>query len=185
MDDRIGMKVLDIGCGSGAIAIALARDLPHAGVVAADISEEALQLTRENAALNTAQITLAILDILDPDPRIIPATDGKALPDPSTFDLIVSNPPYVPIGEMTSMDLHVVEYEPEIALFVPDADPLVFYRAICEFAVKNLNPDGQVFVEIHDRLGEKTAALFGKWFSNVELRRDIHGRDRMIRATNG
>jgi release factor glutamine methyltransferase len=83
------------------------------------------------------------------------------------------------------MDSHVVEYEPEIALFVPDNDPLVFYKAIAEFASVNLKPDGQVFVEIHDPLGEETAGVFRKWFSKVELRKDIHGKDRMIRASNG
>jgi release factor glutamine methyltransferase len=83
------------------------------------------------------------------------------------------------------MDAHVVEYEPEIALFVPDNDPLLFYRAIAAFAAGNLNPGGQVFVEIHDRLGGETADIFRKLFLNVELSRDIHGKDRMIRAYNG
>jgi release factor glutamine methyltransferase len=179
------VRILDIGCGSGAIAIALARSLPAADVVASDISEEALLLTRENAEMNAAPIALAFLDILDPNRIGVYPDYGNPTLFQKPFDCIVSNPPYVPRGEMTSMDLHVVEFEPETALFVPDADPLVFYRAICEFAAKNLTPHGQVFVEIHDRLGEETVALFGKWFSNVELRKDIPGRDRMILATNG
>jgi release factor glutamine methyltransferase len=86
---------------------------------------------------------------------------------------------------MTSMDLHVVEYEPEAALFVPDEDPLLFYKATAGFAASHLNPGGQVFVEIHDRQGEETADVFRKWFTNVELRKDIHGKDRMIRAHHG
>ncbi|TSA34183.1 MAG: peptide chain release factor N(5)-glutamine methyltransferase [Porphyromonadaceae bacterium] len=205
------LRVLDIGCGSGAIAIALAKYLPGAEVVASDISEEALQLTQENATLNHLELTIISLDILSPqgtchpgegrDPvtllRGSPCHPGEGrdpVPDHDirqgvngscSYDVIVSNPPYVPMGEMTSMDLHVVDYEPVQALFVPDNDPLLFYRAIAEFAATHLNPDGQVYVEIHDRLGEETANLFRKWFKNVELRKDIHGKDRMIRAHHG
>jgi release factor glutamine methyltransferase len=83
------------------------------------------------------------------------------------------------------MDLHVVEYEPKTALFVPDEDPLLFYRAIAEFATTHLKEGGKVYVEIHERLGEETANVFRKWFSIVELRKDIHGKDRMIRAYHG
>ncbi|MFA6129248.1 MAG: HemK/PrmC family methyltransferase [Bacteroidales bacterium] len=186
-DDRKGvggegrvLRVLDIGCGSGAIAIAIAKYLPDAEVFAADISEEALELTRENAVLNG--ISAGADNYL---PLHIFHLDILAPVKCGFFDLIVSNPPYVPLGEMTNMDLHVVEYEPETALFVPDHDPLLFYKAISEFARNNLNPGGKVFVEIHDRLGEETAEVFRKWFLNVELRKDIHGKDRMIRAYNG
>ncbi|MFA5814467.1 MAG: peptide chain release factor N(5)-glutamine methyltransferase [Bacteroidales bacterium] len=196
-DEKEGLRVLDIGCGSGAIAIALAKYLFHAEVVASDISQEALELTNENAALNGltvethnyASLQTFLFDILAPQLPVIPAQAAPAFAGvtsaPVSYDVIVSNPPYVPIGEMTSMDLHVVEYEPKTALFVPDHDPLLFYRAIAEFAASHLNPGGQVFVEIHDRLGEETADVFRKWFTNVELRKDIHGKDRMIRAQNG
>jgi len=191
-----GLRVLDIGCGCGAIAVALAKHLAGAEVVAADISEEALRLTGENAALNKTKITLCTLNILAPQPLIIPVLsdlDANAdafIPDTcmrsnDTFDIIVSNPPYVPKGEMTAMDRHVVDFEPEMALFVPDDDPLVFYRAIAGYAAANLNREGQVFVEIHDRLGGETSEIFRKWFINVELRKDIHGKDRMIRAYHG
>lgn len=173
-DPDLRLRVLDIGCGSGAIAIALAKYLPDAEVVASDISEEALQLTQENAALHNISVTLITLDIL--------SFQGTCHPG---YDIIVSNPPYVPLGEMTSMDLHVVEYEPKTALFVPDEDPLLFYRAIAEFAASHLNPGGQVYVEIHDLLGMETTNVFRKWFSIVELRKDIHGKDRMIRAYHG
>ena len=220
-EGKKGLRVLDIGCGSGAIALALAKHLPDAEVIAADISEAALQLTRENAALNNLNITTITLDILAPTFLVIPAKAGTSplctepysvIPanagtpppcsEPSSvipakaplfpcalslapFDFIVSNPPYVPLSEMTSMDLHVVEYEPETALFVPDDNPLLFYKAIAEFAAYNLNPDGQVFVEIHDRLGAETSNVFRKWFSIVDLRKDIHGKDRMIHAYHG
>lgn len=187
-EGKKGLRVLDIGCGSGAIAIALAKYLPGAEVIASDISEEALQLTQENAALHNISVTLTTLDILSLQRTCHPG-EGRA---PLTcalrlepFDLIISNPPYVPLGEMSSMDLHVVEYEPKTALFVPDEDPLLFYRAIAEFAASHLKEGGKVYVEIHERLGEETANVFRKWFSIVELRKDIHGKDRMIRAYHG
>lgn len=187
-EGKKGLRVLDIGCGSGAIAIALAKYLPGAEVIASDISEEALQLTQENAALHNISVTLITLDILSLQRTCHPG-EGRA---PLTcalhlepFDLIISNPPYVPLGEMSSMDLHVVEYEPKTALFVPDEDPLLFYRAIAEFAASHLKEGGKVYVEIHERLGEETANVFRKWFSIVELRKDIHGKDRMIRAYHG
>jgi release factor glutamine methyltransferase len=189
----------------------LAKYLPGAEVIASDISEEALALTQENATFNNLQLTLITLDILSPhstchpgegrDPlttneipednnsTVIPAKAAPAFAGVTSalagYDIIVSNPPYVPLSEMTFMDLHVVEYEPKTALFVPDEDPLLFYRAIAEFAASHLNPGGQVYVEIHDRLGVETADVFRKWFSIVELRKDIHGKDRMIRAYHG
>jgi len=192
MEVEKGIRVLDIGCGSGAIAIALAKHLPGAEVVASDISGEALTLTMENAELNNVKVRIAALDILSPQRLVIPAQTGT----PSTlmntegstflpFDLILSNPPYIPASGKSDMDLHVIDHEPELALFVPDDDPLIFYRAIADFAVSFLNPGGQVFVEIHDRLGAETVGIFKKSFSNVELRKDIHGKDRMIRAYHG
>ncbi len=179
------LRILDIGCGSGAIAIALAKHLPDAEVVASDISEAVLQLTKENAGINKVELSIAYFNILTLDSLVIPAEAGTPSLTTKPFDIIVSNPPYVPLSEMTSMDLHVIRYEPEMALFVPDANPLLFYKAIAEFAASNLNPGGQVYVEIHDRLGEETAEIFRKWFSKVELHKDIHGKDRMIRAYHG
>jgi len=189
-----GLSILDIGCGSGAIALALAKNLPDAEVVAADISEEALQLTRENAVLNGlgdethnyASLRTLHLDILAKESfSVIPANAGTSPLYSDLFDIVVSNPPYIPLSEKTSMNHHVIDFEPEMALFVPDNDPLLYYRAIADFAGTHLNPGGQVFVEIHDRLGRETTEVFGKWFSIVELRKDIHGKDRMIRAYHG
>ena len=171
-----GTRILDIGCGSGAIAIALAKNLPDYEVVAADISDAALSVTAENALINQVALTTTHLDILQSSSFAFPL---------SPFAIIVSNPPYIPLAEKQSMAGHVTGQEPDIALFVPDEDPLVFYRAIATFARLNLTPGGQLFVEVHDRLGDETAELFRGFFSQVELRKDIHGKDRMIRAANG
>ena len=171
-----GTRILDIGCGSGAIAIALAKNLPDYEVVAADISDAALSVTAENALINQVALTTTHLDILQSSSFAFPL---------SPFAIIVSNPPYIPLAEKQSMAGHVTGQEPDIALFVPDEDPLVFYRAIAAFARLNLTPGGQLFVEVHDRLGDETAELFRGFFSQVELRKDIHGKDRMIRAANG
>jgi release factor glutamine methyltransferase len=168
--------ILDIGCGSGAISIALAKYLPDYEIVASDISDVALEITDENAHLNYVEITSTHLDILKSSSFAFRL---------SPFALIVSNPPYIPQSEKVALAHHVANQEPDLALFVPDEDPLVFYRAIAEFARINLEPGGQVFVEIHDRLGAETVALFSHYFSDVELRQDIHGKDRMIRASNG
>jgi len=172
------LRVVDIGCGSGAIAVALAKHLPDAQIWAADISPQALNLTLHNAQLNNVTINPLLLDILTPSPTF------PLSPSP-TYSLIVSNPPYIPESERSSMALHVAGREPDLALFVPDEDPLLFYRALAEFAKRNLTPDGELFVEIHDRYGKEVVALFSNYFSTVELRQDIHGKDRMVRAYNG
>jgi len=172
-----GWRILDIGCGSGAIAIALAKKLPDAEIIAADISEESLALARENAELNQVSIAILYFNILIQEPSLA----GSMSP----FDVIVSNPPYIPTRERPGMERHVVDFEPATALFVPDEDPLVFYRAIASFAQSNLVTGGELFVEIHDRLGRETETLFRNYFDQVEMRKDIHGKDRMIRACHG
>ncbi|MFH0762052.1 MAG: peptide chain release factor N(5)-glutamine methyltransferase [Bacteroidota bacterium] len=191
-----GLRMLDIGCGSGAIAIALAKSLPDAEIAAADIAQEALSLTQENAVLNEVIISISYFDILTPTPTLTLTPSSPQAPrfrgvnsmpasPQARFDVIVSNPPYIPEAEKGAMSSHVVDYEPASALFVPDDDPLIFYRAIAEYAIEHLKPGGQVYVEIHDRLGPETESLFNPYFKKVELRKDIHGKDRMIRAYNG
>jgi release factor glutamine methyltransferase len=146
-----------------------------AEVWAADISQQALSLTLHNAELNHVTIHPLQLDILTP-----------RAPVPSCpYSLIVSNPPYIPSSERSSMALHVAGQEPDLALFVPNEDPLVFYRAIAEFARENLCRGGELYVEIHDRFGKEVSTLFGNHFSHIELKQDIHGKDRMVRAYNG
>lgn len=168
-------RVLDIGCGSGAIAIAIAGNLPEAEVYAVDISEKALSVCYENAKRLAVNLSCEKLDILNPDGNIAKLD----------FDVIISNPPYVLESQKPFLEKRVSAKEPALALFVPDKDPLVFYRAIADFASKRLRPGGKVYVEINDLLGIETRQEFDLWFERTELRQDINGKDRMIKASNG
>ena len=142
-------RIWDIGTGSGCIAIALAKQFPHAEVIAFDVSEEALQIAKENAESNGAKVSFVQDDVLNP------TSDYFNQP----VDLVVSNPPYVCDSERASMEANVLDWEPEKALFVPDDDPLRFYRQILALAKKQLNPDGQVWFEINERMGEELLSL--------------------------
>ena len=141
-------SVLDIGTGSGCIAVALARRLPQAQVSAYDVSPDALALAAENARNQGVKIDFRQVDILHDAPA-----------DAPVFDAIVSNPPYVTDSERASMEANVLDYEPALALFVPDDDPLLFYRAIADFAWTHLSIGGRLFFEINHRFGAATAAL--------------------------
>jgi release factor glutamine methyltransferase len=164
-------KMLDVGTGSGAIAVALAKNLPGAHVVAIDNSPEALRFARQNNERHGAGVEIVEADML-----------ALAL-DSEIFDVIVSNPPYIPTAERTAMADNVVRHEPASALFVPDDDPLVFYRAIARFARRSLSPNGALYFEIHETLATETAELLAaEGFSEIELRRDIHDKPRMIRC---
>jgi release factor glutamine methyltransferase len=165
------IKILDIGTGSGCIGIALAKNLPDAGVYAIDVSEDALAVAKRNSDHNDAKVTFWQKDIL--------AT--KSLPE--TFDIIVSNPPYVRNLEKQEIKKNVLEYEPHLALFVEDNDALLFYRKIAELAKTALTPEGKIYFEINQYLGKETKDMISnKGFSNVELLKDIYGNDRMIKA---
>mgnify|MGYP003663167121 CR=1 FL=1 len=166
------ITILDIGTGSGCIAIALAKHLPDAQVYALDVSEEALEVAQKNAASNGVDIGFMHQDILNPK------IDSKL-----TFDIIVSNPPYVRELEKNKIQKNVKDFEPDTALFVSDEDPLLFYRAIIDFAESHLSENGKLFVEINQYLGAETKALFKAHnFSEIELRKDIFGNDRMLKA---
>jgi release factor glutamine methyltransferase len=166
--------ILDVGTGSGCIAIALKRQLPGAGVYACDLSGAALAIAGRNAASNQADIDFRQIDFLD-------SGLWEALP---RVQVLVSNPPYIPVREKDSMAPHVVGFEPHLALFVADQDPLVFYRALADFAKKKMLPGGQVFAEIHEGLGEAVIQQFqGAGFHPVVLKKDMQGKDRMIKAT--
>ena len=165
------LKILDIGTGSGCIAIALAKNLPQAKVVAFDISEGALKVAQENADLNQVKINFEKLNILE-------TTDLK-----QTFDIIVSNPPYVKLQEKYLMKKNVLANEPEIALFVDDENPLLFYDKIALLAKNHLTKNGQLYFEINQYLGDEMIKLLKKYhFKNIELKKDFYEVDRMIKA---
>lgn len=164
------LKLLDIGTGSGCIAIALAKHLPNVKVFALDVSEGALNMARKNAVSNGVDITFLHEDILSTELEL-------------DFDVIVSNPPYVRELEKNEIQKNVKDFEPETALFVPNDDPLVFYKAIIDFAENHLSEKGKLYFEINQYLGEETKALFhARNFSEIELRKDMFGNDRMLKA---
>lgn len=163
-------SLLDIGTGSGCIPIVLKKHLPHLSVSSIDISAEALKVATENMQLNKVDINLIEADILNY------STD-------KTYDIIVSNPPYIRQLEKADMHENVLTHEPHIALFVSDENPLIFYNAIADFALSNLNPNGYLFFEINEYLWEETIQLLiDKRFKNIELKKDMQGKDRMIMA---
>ena len=166
-----GYKILDIGTGSGCIAIALQKNLKQAKVAAYDISDEALTVARENALMNETAVLFEKVDIL------------KKTALEERFDCIVSNPPYVRLQERTQMKSNVLDYEPHQALFVPNEDALLFYRRIGELAKTSLVKNGCLFFEINQYLGETTVHLLKEiGFKNVLLKKDVFGNDRMIKA---
>lgn len=164
------ISILDIGCGSGAIAISLAKALPKSKVEAWDISEEALVKARENALLNQVTICLSQVDILHTQKLT------------KKYDVIVSNPPYVRHCEKQEMQRNVLDYEPHLALFVSDENPLIFYEKITELAKKSLNDNGQLFFEINQYLSKDTLKMLENKDFKPILRNDLNGNPRMIRA---
>ncbi|MFV5688403.1 peptide chain release factor N(5)-glutamine methyltransferase [Flavobacterium sp. ZT3R25] len=171
------LKILDIGTGSGCIAISLAKNIPNAQVFAIDVSEKALATAKKNANINTVNITFINQNILEV--ASLSAVEGLN----QQFDIIVSNPPYVRNLEKEEIKKNVLENEPHLALFVEDNDALIFYRKIAELAQKNLSPNGQLYFEINQYLGKEMIGLLEKMnFKNIELRKDIYGNDRMIRS---
>ena len=169
------VKIWDIGTGSGCIAVSLAKMLPNAKVFATDISEKALAVARCNAERNGVGVTFACHDM----------ADDEHLPFGNTqFDLIVSNPPYIPASDSATMHPNVVDYEPGTALFVPDDDKLWCYRAIAQLAQFTLNPNGCVFVETYHDFHEELKALFQQYdFDNVQSMRDLNGQLRFVQAS--
>lgn len=165
------LRVLDVGTGSGAIAIALARNLPFPQVTAIDISEEALGVAKENATALKAKVVFINEDIFRYDP------------EPKSFDIIVSNPPYIDESEKDGMERNVLYYEPHTALFVPDSNPLIFYSRIVETAGEALAPGGSLWFEINPRHVDALVSMIRKaGFSDVRAIKDIHGRDRFVSA---
>ena len=163
------IRILDIGTGSGCIAIALAKNLPNDKVFAVDVSDKALATAKKNAEINAVSVTFINQNILK--------TENLE----QQFDIIVSNPPYVRNLEKEEIKKNVLDNEPHLALFVADDDALIFYRKIAKLAQKNLSKNGQLFFEINQYLGPETVALLAElYFKNIELRKDMYGNDRMI-----
>lgn len=169
-----GIRILDIGTGSGCIAVTLAAHLPEACVVATDVSPGALVTAAGNAAKNQVTVHFVETDILA----------KKALEDiPGVFDVIVSNPPYVKLSEKESMEANVLNYEPHLALFVTDSDPLIFYRSIARFGNKKLRKGGSLYFEINAQYGKEVAGLLEEeGYTDIEIIKDIPGKDRIIQA---
>ena len=169
--------ILDIGTGTGCIALSLAKELPLAKVTALDISIDALSLAHENAEmLEVGNVDFAEGDILNMDDEHCVAREKYAV--------IVSNPPYVRECEKAEMEANVLEYDPHTALFVSNEDPLIFYRTIGEFGLSHLEKDGALYFEINQYLGQETCDLLvAMGYKNVELRDDVNGNARMVKAT--
>jgi len=171
VQSSIPLKILDVGTGSGCIAIALAKNLPNVKVYALDVSEDALLAAKDNAQSNAVAINFLKKDIL---------TMASLQEE---FDIIVSNPPYVRELEKKEMHKNVLEHEPELALFVSDENPLLFYKRITEFAVQNLKEGGTLFFEINQYLGKETKQLLiDRKFLEIELRKDMFGNDRLLKG---
>lgn len=167
--DRGNLKILDIGTGSGCIAISLAKNIAGAQITAVDISKNALAIAQRNAERNGVAVTFLQKDILE-------TTDlGEQ------FDIIVSNPPYVRHLEKEEIKKNVLDHEPHLALFVDDRDALLFYRKIADLALKNLAGNGRLYFEINQYLGKQMMDLLEqKGFAQIELRQDIYGNNRMV-----
>ncbi|WP_299097814.1 peptide chain release factor N(5)-glutamine methyltransferase [uncultured Winogradskyella sp.] len=173
------LKILDIGTGSGCIAISLAKHLPEAQVFAVDISESALEIAKENADSNGVEIKFIKADILESS-----LWEDVALRQKGSFDIIVSNPPYVRELEKQEIKPNVLNNEPHLALFVENDNPLIFYKSITDFAVDKLKSNGSLYFEINQYLGQETKQLLvDAEFKAVELREDLNGNDRMLKGT--
>ena len=175
------INILDIGTGTGCIPITLKTNLPQANVSAIDVSEKALEVAKRNGVLNKVEINFLQANILEVE-------DLSKLPSsishhPSSYNIIISNPPYVRNLEKQEIRKNVLDYEPHLALFVEDTDALLFYRKIAQLALKNLTPNGLLFFEINQYLGKETVELLENLgFKNIELKKDIYGNDRMVKC---
>ena len=161
-------KILDIGTGSGCIAIALKKNLPHCKVFAMDISSKAIEITRRNSSINNVEIEIFQADIMNPRQNY-------------TFDAVVSNPPYVCLSEQKQMHRNVTEFEPELALYVKDDRPLLYYETILNFCRGSLCSNGILSVEINERFGEEVMNLFrAAGYKDILLIKDLNNKDRII-----
>lgn len=172
---KVPFRILDMGTGSGCIAISLAHALPHAQVKAIDISEKALETARENATLNGVNVTFEQKDILNLD------SENQE----EQYEIIVSNPPYVTRHEAKQMQANVLDFEPHLALFLENDNALIFYEKIAQFGKKNLAKNGKIYVEINEHLGKGTAAVFKQLgYSKTKIIKDLSGKERILLIEN-
>jgi release factor glutamine methyltransferase len=165
-------NIIDIGTGSGCIPVSLKKELPEANVTAIDVSEKALVVSKKNAKKLNALIDFFQIDFLKED-------EWKALPQ---IDIIVSNPPYIPINEKEILAKNVIDFEPEIALFVENNDPFIFYKAIAKFAKCHLKEKGRIYVEVHEEYAKQVKIIFENAGLISEIKKDIYGKERMVKA---
>ncbi|HCT95220.1 MAG: protein-(glutamine-N5) methyltransferase, release factor-specific [Bacteroidetes bacterium GWE2_39_28] len=177
------VNILDAACGSGCIAAALSARFPNANVYACDISSEALKVTTENLKPSSQHLILKYDLLKSPQEQSPDELTDKFVSMKGQFDLIVSNPPYVTESEQKMMRPNVTEYEPHMALFVPDHNPLLFYKALASLADNHLKPSGAIFMEINEQFGRQTSELFnGGNYSENEIIKDLFGKDRVVKA---
>ena len=177
------VNILDAACGSGCIAAALSAKFPNASLFACDISSDALEVTSENLK-PSSQHQIFRYDLLKtPQEQAPDLLTEKFVSMQGQFDLIVSNPPYVTESEQKMMRPNVTEYEPHLALFVPDYNPLLFYKALVSLAESHLKPSGAIFMEINEQFGRQTAELFNSdYFAEIEIIKDLFGKERIVKA---
>jgi release factor glutamine methyltransferase len=170
---RAGLKILDIGAGTGCIPISLDLEMKSPEVYGIDISEKALEVARKNGELLKSNVSFLKCDIL------------TEMPNVPELDVLVSNPPYVPESEKSEMHRNVLDFEPELALFVPDQDPLLFYRVIGEKGKQLLKPGGKLYFEIHEKFGSEVAELLTSLgYQEVKVMKDLNGKERIASARN-
>ena len=176
--DKKETTILDIGTGSGCIAISLAKKLNNAVVSAIDISNKAIEVAKKNALINNVNVEYSSVDVLNFEDKLVLQDKWK-----SKFDIIVSNPPYVRMQEKKLMQLNVIDHEPDIALFVEDDDPLLFYRKISQLSKQYLRHNGTLYLEINEYLGLEMEKMLNKaGFKHVLLKKDMFGKNRMIKC---
>ena len=176
--DKKETTILDIGTGSGCIAISLAKKLNNAVVSAIDISNKAIEVAKKNALINNVNVEYSSVDVLNFEDKLVLQDKWK-----SKFDIIVSNPPYVRMQEKKLMQLNVIDHEPDIALFVEDDDPLLFYKRISELSRQYLKHNGTLYLEINEYLGVEMEKILNEaGFKHVELKKDMFGKNRMIKC---
>jgi len=169
------IKILDVGTGSGCIAVALKKNVDTAEIYACDISDNCIEIAKKNAAANKADLHFIECDFLNKEER-------QRLP---MVDVIISNPPYIPLRDKSAMHPNVAKYEPFLALFVSDDDSLQFYAAIADFSKNKLSKNGRVYVEIHEELARPVSELFfNKGFRKTQIRKDMQGKERMLMASD-